>query len=428
MAAYGSLPFKEQIDFFRDKLNLPTKSYTDIQGAAHDQAFVVAGAMKADLLVDLRAAVDRVVSSGVGFDAFKADFRNIAAKHGWAYNGGANWRAQVIYETNLSQSYNAGREAQMADPELRKRRPYGCYKHYQSPNERPEHAAWDGMVVLLDDPWWDTHSPMNGWGCKCKKFMYSQADVERRGLKVTRPVAEPLEDRVIGARSGNPQTVRVPPGIDPGFDYTPGKSTLGRLAERGLGSTARLPVVPGAEASAQMMAPPVVRRALTTEFGAWTDQVLAVQRPGNVAFNLGALTPKIVELLGARGLVPESATISILDKDLGHVFRDSKPPTRAGLPKKPSLEDFKRLPELLDQPRAVLLDQKANRLIYVFDPAPAGRRSAGKIVVEVNYVLKTAAAGKIKTNSVRTVTLTETISLEKEVAAGVLELVVGKLR
>lgn len=223
MATYGSLPFKQQIDFFRDKLNLPTKSYTDLQGAAHDQAFVVAGALKADLLNDLRGAVDRVVADGIGFEAFKKDFRSIAAKHGWAYNGGSNWRAQVIYETNLNQSYNAGREAQLADPELRARRPYGMYKHYASPNERPEHVAWDGLIIPLDDPWWDSHSPANGWGCKCKKFAYSDRDVERRGLKVVKPPPEEFEDRVIGKRSGNPQTVRVPKGIDPGFQYAPGR-------------------------------------------------------------------------------------------------------------------------------------------------------------------------------------------------------------
>lgn len=221
--AYGSLPFKEQIAFFRQKLNLPTRSYTDLQGAQHDQAFVVAGAMKADLLADLRTAVGRVVAEGIGFEAFKADFKGIAAKHGWAYTGGSNWRAQVIYETNLNQSYNAGREAQMADPALRKRRPFGLYKHYASPNERPEHVAWDGMVVALDDPWWSSHSPANGWGCKCKKFMVSVRDVERRGLTVSPGPPIDYEDRVIGKRSGNPQTVRVPKGIDPGFQYAPGR-------------------------------------------------------------------------------------------------------------------------------------------------------------------------------------------------------------
>ena len=46
--------FQEQIDFFRKKLNLPTETWQDIQRAAHDRAFVVAGVTKADLLFDLQ--------------------------------------------------------------------------------------------------------------------------------------------------------------------------------------------------------------------------------------------------------------------------------------------------------------------------------------------------------------------------------------
>lgn len=52
------LPFAEQIAFFRRKLNVPTERWDDLWQAAHDRAFVVAGAAKADLLEDLRGAVD----------------------------------------------------------------------------------------------------------------------------------------------------------------------------------------------------------------------------------------------------------------------------------------------------------------------------------------------------------------------------------
>ena len=37
-------PFAEQLDFFRQKLNLPSERWDDIQKAAHDRAFIVAGA------------------------------------------------------------------------------------------------------------------------------------------------------------------------------------------------------------------------------------------------------------------------------------------------------------------------------------------------------------------------------------------------
>jgi len=50
-------PFQAQIDFLRQKLQLPTDRWDDIIRSAHDRAFIVAGAAKADLLADLHQAV-----------------------------------------------------------------------------------------------------------------------------------------------------------------------------------------------------------------------------------------------------------------------------------------------------------------------------------------------------------------------------------
>lgn len=225
--SHGFLPFKEQIDYFRGKVDLPTRAWTDAYAAEHDYAFVVAGAAKRDLLTDLRGAVEKSIANGTTLEQFRKDFDQVVGKHGWQYQGERGWRTNVIWETNLRQSYNAGREAQMADPELRRRRPYAVYRHGDSAHPRPMHLSWNGITLPLDDPWWATHTPQNGWGCKCKKFMLSARDVERQGLTIgPAPVTE-WEDRVIGKNSpGGPRTVRVPKGIDPGFEYAPGQSRL----------------------------------------------------------------------------------------------------------------------------------------------------------------------------------------------------------
>ena len=76
---YGSLPFLEAIAFFRAKLNLPTQRWDDLLGAAHDRAFVVAGAIQADLLADLRAAVDKAIADGSDILAY---LRQTAAENG----------------------------------------------------------------------------------------------------------------------------------------------------------------------------------------------------------------------------------------------------------------------------------------------------------------------------------------------------------
>ena len=62
--AFGfNTPFQEQIDFLVQKLRLPSERWDDIMRSAHDRAFIVAGAAKADLLADLheslvQAAID----------------------------------------------------------------------------------------------------------------------------------------------------------------------------------------------------------------------------------------------------------------------------------------------------------------------------------------------------------------------------------
>lgn len=213
-------PFQEQLDFFKAKLNLPTRRWDDIKLAAHDRAFVVAGAMKADLLTDLRGAVDKVIADGIGIDEFRRDFFRIAAKHGWTnYTGSATeagraWRTRVIYQTNMMTSHAAGRWQQLADPDLLAVRPFWRYIHNDSvTSPRPLHKQWGdtGLTLRHDHPFWQTHFPPNGWGCRCR-------------VKAVRGPAEgdataPPE----GWDTPDPKT-GAPAGIDKGWDYAPGRT------------------------------------------------------------------------------------------------------------------------------------------------------------------------------------------------------------
>ncbi len=222
---YGSLPFEEQIDYFRNKLNVPTERWADVWKNAHDRSFMVAGAMKDDLLADFRAAVDTAISEGKSLNWFQSQFKTIVNKHGWEHTGNADWRSKVIYETNMRQSYSAGREQQIE--QVKSRRPYGIYKHSGSEHPRLDHLSWNNLVLPLDDPWWETHTPTNGWGCKCKKLTANQRTLDRLGLEVSEsPTIEYVDyiDKVTG------EVHQVPKGISPGFDYTP--RTSGELTER----------------------------------------------------------------------------------------------------------------------------------------------------------------------------------------------------
>ncbi|VFR34640.1 Phage (Mu-like) virion morphogenesis protein [plant metagenome] len=221
------LPFREQLAFFRRKLNLGTTSWADIYAAEHDWAFTVAGANRDGILADFRGAVERAIAGGVTLEDFRRDFDAIVARQGWDYNGSRNWRSRVIYETNLRTSYAAGRFEQLQA--VKDRRPYWRWNHSDAvEHPRPEHVAWDGMVLHADDPWWRFYFPPCGWGCQCYITAHNERDLRRMGK--SGPDTAPaivMREHVIGKNSVlGPRTVRVPEGIDPGFEYTPGRSRL----------------------------------------------------------------------------------------------------------------------------------------------------------------------------------------------------------
>lgn len=239
--AFGfGTPFQAQIDYLRNKLNLPTERWDEITRSAHDRAFVVAGAAKADLLADLHQAVTKAATDGAGLQAFRKDFKSIVAKHGWTgWTGegsreGEAWRTRVIYQTNMATSYAAGRHAQMSDPEVLKLHPYWRYIHSDGAlNPREEHLAWHGVTLLASHPFWKTHWAPNGFGCQCRITSVTRREgeaSERAGLGEPPPGWD-----AINTATGEQQ------GIGKGFGYTPGASLNEELSDMVKAKARKLP-------------------------------------------------------------------------------------------------------------------------------------------------------------------------------------------
>lgn len=217
--------FQKMTEYLQQKVPLPTNGFEDIQGEQHDHAFMVAGANTRALVEDFCNAIRTAEEKGETLRDFRKRFDEITLQHGWDYKGSRGWRSKLIYTTNMRQAYNAGREAQLTDPEFLQTHPYWMYRHSGAEAYRPEHKAWDQLVLEANNPWWDKHSPSNGYGCNCKKFPISQRYLEQR-LKKTGPDATPEIKTYEHLDKRTGELVPVPKGVDPGFAYTPGKSWL----------------------------------------------------------------------------------------------------------------------------------------------------------------------------------------------------------
>jgi hypothetical protein len=198
-----NLPFNEASAFFRNKLNIPTKQWDDLWKGEHAKGFMSAGAMKAELLTDLSAEVDKAIAGGLTKKEFLEQFDSIVAKHGWSYNGGRRWRSNLIYDTNVTTAYQAGRWKQFQEGGAQ----FLMYIHADGVRHpRPQHVAWHGVTLPISHEFWSTHYPPNGWRCHCRAVRAGAAEV-------TAPPA--------GYRNIDPKTGAMV-GIDKGWDYNVG--------------------------------------------------------------------------------------------------------------------------------------------------------------------------------------------------------------
>jgi hypothetical protein len=225
------LPFQEAIDFLRSKVNLPTRRWDDVTRQGQVRGFTVAGIARDDMLSDFMAALLTARTAGTGFNEFRKSFDEIVDRTGWKFNakGGTDeerreWRAGIIYRTNMRTSYMAGRWKQLTDPDVLKYRPYLQYVHSRALHPRLLHLHWDGLVLATIDPAWRYMFPPNGWGCGCDVKALSERDLKRLGKSGPDEAPDLTPYESVDPSTGYPE-LRYP-GIDRGWDYNVGEEWL----------------------------------------------------------------------------------------------------------------------------------------------------------------------------------------------------------
>ena len=226
-------PPKEAIKYFQSKGWKAGFDYQDVWEQEHAFAFTAAKAMTADVLETLRGAVEQALAEGRTFRDFSKDLKPELEKLGWWGQSqmpdpqtgelkdvqlGSPRRLQVIYQTNLRTARSAGKWERIQ--RTKKLLPYLRYSLGPSEVHRPEHVAWEGLELPVDDAWWDSHMPPNGWGCKCWVQQLTKEAVDSTGGPDTAPADDPVE--WINPRTGEKEM--VPKGVTPGFNFNPGKA------------------------------------------------------------------------------------------------------------------------------------------------------------------------------------------------------------
>ena len=394
-------PFKEQLEHFQQKLNLPSERWDDITKAAHDKAFIVAGAMNADLLQDFNDAIEKAIREGKGIEEFRKDFKRIVRHRGWTgwtgegSAGGEAWRTRIIYQTNMATSYSAGRYKQLTDPEFLKIRPNWTYHHLDGvEHPRIVHVSWNGVTLPHDHIFWKTHFPINDFGCHC------WVTAARPGAKIVEP--PPGWDAI------DPKTGTYV-GIGKGFDYAPGASATKPMQSFIDDKLIKLDTPIGA-AMWQVLQPVINLERQQM----WWEKLAALAETKRIRGGytvLSALPVDVVEWLAANNkTLPVSAEIAVPD----YLPFGAKQARHQAAANALTMDEWRNLPAILNQPGAIYYDTRNNTLIFV-----AEEIGPAKLAIEFDPVRSEKAGA----NLVLTTFRVDDVSIAAEVKGGQWEIV-----
>jgi SPP1 gp7 family putative phage head morphogenesis protein len=224
---------------------LPSFRWQDTYREDHARGVAVAGVMKLDVLQAFADELQATIDAGGDLASFMPRMQAVLEKKGmWGdveitdpRTGELRTtkfdkrRLQLIFDVNVRQAFAAGRWKRIEAGRARK--PFVMYRTMQDERVRLTHRQWDGLVLPIENDFWDEHYPPNGWRCRCTAFAVSEKDIARyaaSGTKINRQAPEVVYRDHADRSSG--LTHRVPNGIDPGFDYNPGKRLLAGIAPR----------------------------------------------------------------------------------------------------------------------------------------------------------------------------------------------------
>ena len=368
--------------------------YDEIVHDAHKKAFTVAKMMNLDLLKDMQASLAKAFKEGVGFDEWKKNVKPMLAKKGWLGNIKVkdpktgeekeiyvgNRRLRTIFNTNMRTAYAKARyESQMQS--------LGEYFRYTAvldSRTREAHRKLHGKTLPKTDKFWDTNYPPNGWGCRCKVQVLTEAECIAKGIV-------PLADGSF-----------LPQAAEKDFRYNPGKvdktdeilkDKQNKALDAITSSIAKKNLKQTLENFEHERDIYVWQKSLDDMVNAVIGGKIIKDKIYQVA-QVGELKQSIKKNLKIIDVEPKASSIAVYQNTISHITRDSKPKG-----KEPNIDEIKAVVGVFDEAKRVFYDKKDNVLIYFYNSLQ-NDNMVNYAVIRLDYTLK-----KFKTdNFIATIT------------------------
>lgn len=167
------MTLSQAIQFARSRKVLLPAEYYSLDLTSRQYASTVSYLAGLDQIESVLSSAYKVLESGGTF----ADFQKLVDESGIELSEA---HLDNVFRTNIQNAYARGKWSHQQ--QNKDKRPYLEYMAINDSRVRPSHLALDGVIRHIDDSFWQTHYPANGFRCRCTTTAITEKQAIRKGI------------------------------------------------------------------------------------------------------------------------------------------------------------------------------------------------------------------------------------------------------
>ncbi|NNH25663.1 phage head morphogenesis protein [Acinetobacter terrestris] len=167
--------YADALRYARDKRVVLPEEFYLLDLNARQYATTVSGLASLDQIKTVINLSNKAIESGSTFQEFQKAVKESGIEL-------SPHHLDNIFRTNIQNAYAHGIWTQQQ--ENKANRPYLKYSSLTDSRVRPSHLALNNIVRHIDDSFWYTHYPPNGFQCRCGVDALTEAQAKKQGITI----------------------------------------------------------------------------------------------------------------------------------------------------------------------------------------------------------------------------------------------------
>lgn len=182
----------DALRYFRQRVPVSDSAFRALNATMKTLAFRIAGVEDAALIEAVNTKLEAAVKGELTLGEFLRDAPTIFEAYGITET--SPHHLETMFRTNTLTALNAGKWDEAQDEDLQDLFPLYRYSAILDDRSRPQHAAMHGHTAPIDDAFWSTWWPPNGFNCRCTAVPLSTVYVRKHRITASRrpsPTVQP---------------------------------------------------------------------------------------------------------------------------------------------------------------------------------------------------------------------------------------------